>query len=135
LPYVLAARERNLGPFDELILVNDEGRAVEASSSNLFAFLHGRLVTPPESEGGIPGIMRSVILQVARKAGINVAQEPLSLGDVEAAEEVFLTNAVQGMRWVARFRAKRYPNQFAVGLFGKFEEKVLAELTRPWPPR
>ena len=55
--------------------------------------------------------------------------------DLLAADELFLTNVIQGMRWVARFGDREYANSFAAGLFGKLEEKVLAELARPWPPR
>jgi branched-chain amino acid aminotransferase len=139
LPYVLAARERealraNGGP-DELLLRNDAGRPVEAVSANLFAFGPEGLCTPPLSEGGIPGVMRRVILRAARAEGIPVSERPLTDADLLAADELFLTNVIQGMRWVARFGDREYANSFAAGLFGKLEEKVLAELARPWPPR
>jgi branched-chain amino acid aminotransferase len=145
MPYVLAAREReqrqraaaeqgSRGP-DELLLLNSEGRVAEATASNLFAFRDGVLFTPPEEEGGIPGVLQRVLLQVAKKAGIPCKRQALELKDLDLAEELFLTNAIRGMRWVGVYRGRELPNQFSVGLFGKLEEKVLSELSRPWPPR
>lgn len=145
MPYILAAQELQQrqkaaksagGPEpDDLLLCNTEGRVVEATSSNLFALLDGTLYTPPEDEGGIPGVMQRILLQVSAKAGIACKREALTRESLLEADALFLSNAIRGMRWVGAFQGRTLTNQFALGLFGKLEEKVLAELSRPWPPR
>jgi branched-chain amino acid aminotransferase len=130
LPYVLAAMEARERQLDDVLLCHPEGHLVEASSSNLFLFREGTLFSPPEEDGGVPGIMRSVLIKVARRAGVSVRLERLYPEDLERAEEVFLTNVIRGIRWVGRWRERTYGNQFSAGLFGKLEEKVLAELGR-----
>ncbi len=130
LPYVLAAiqaRERGL---DEVILTNRHGHLVEASSSNLFVFRGGELCTPPENDGGIGGVLQRVLVKLSRREGIPLRQVSLTEQDLLDADEAFLTNVISGIRWIGSFRNKSYPNQFSLGLFGKLEEKVLADLAR-----
>jgi 4-amino-4-deoxychorismate lyase len=50
---------------------------------------------------GIRGIMRGRVIVAALEAGIPVEEQPLWQSDLELAEEVFVTNAVQGIRPVA----------------------------------
>ncbi len=130
LPYVLAALEARQRQLDDVLLCHHQGHLVEASSSNLFVFRDGVLLSPPEEDGGVAGIMRGVVIKVARRAGVTVRSERLHPADLESAQEVFLTNVIRGIRWVARYRDCHYGNQFSAGLFGKLEEKVLAELGR-----
>ena len=87
------------------------------------------LFSPPHEDGGIDGVLRRVLLKIARKEGIRVEVKRLWPDDLEQADEVFLTNVISGIRWVSRFRDREYSNQFSFGLFGKLEEKILAELS------
>ena len=130
IPYVLAAIERKKRGVDDLLLRNQAGRLVEATSSNIHVWLDGKLITPPEEEGGIPGVMSRVLIKIARREGIRTERRPLELGDLEQAKELFLTNVISGMRWVESYRDKKFANDFAFGLFGKLEEKVLREISK-----
>ncbi|MBI1191944.1 MAG: hypothetical protein GC205_02035 [Bacteroidetes bacterium] len=130
LPYVLAAiqaRERGL---DDVLLANQHGHLVEASSSNLFIFRRGALCTPPEHDGGIGGVLQRVLVKLSRREGIPVQKVSLSMEDLLDAEEAFLTNVISGIRWIGACRGRTFSNQFSLGLFGKLEEKVLADLAR-----
>src|SRR5690606_35746289 len=60
-PYLLARVEAEEHGYDDALLLNHEGRVVEASTANVFAVLDdpsGRdvLVTPPLEDGPLPGI-------------------------------------------------------------------------------
>lgn len=107
--YVMAGMHRqNLG-LDDCLLINDQNRMVEAISSNLFVVFGNKLLTPSLSEGCVAGVMRQVVIDVAMDAGYKVdsdaAIDPEMLLD---ADEMFLTNAVSGIKWVVGIRQKRY---------------------------
>ncbi len=82
------ARARARG-FDEALLLNTRGRVAEASASNVFVVQAGRIVTPPVTEGILPGITRQVVLDLCE-----ARQEPLDVPAFLTAEEAFLTNSL-----------------------------------------
>jgi branched-chain amino acid aminotransferase len=90
--YVTAALARQeavaLG-FDEALLLNNDGHVAEAAIENLFVSLDGRLVTPPTSDGALPGITRASLLDLAQAEGVDVAERSVTLEDLYAADEVF----------------------------------------------
>ena len=66
------------------------------------------LVTPDLRFCGVRGVMRAEVLRLAKELGIAVSEEPLWPHDVEAASEVFITNAVRGIRSVTELGALRW---------------------------
>ena len=92
LTSVLARREaREVGAF-EAILLDGDGRLTEGTVSNLFLVLGGGLLTSPAPAGGLPGITREAVVELARAASIRISEEPLPAGLLETADEIFLTN-------------------------------------------
>jgi len=92
LTSVLARREaREVGAF-EAILLDGEGRLTEGTVSNLFLVLGGGLMTSPAPAGGLPGITREAVVELARAASIRFSEEPLPAGLLDVADEIFLTN-------------------------------------------
>jgi branched-subunit amino acid aminotransferase/4-amino-4-deoxychorismate lyase len=90
-----AARARG---FDEALLVNGEGWLVEGAISNVFCVENGVIRTPALACGPLPGITRAQVIRLAREAGVPIAEEPLRPADAGAADELFLTNALVGIR-------------------------------------
>lgn len=86
----LARLEAVRGGDHEAILLNAQGRVAEASAANVFAVLNGELVTPPLSEGILPGITRDSVLAMAADLGIPTAERPLAPAELRVAEEVVL---------------------------------------------
>jgi branched-chain amino acid aminotransferase len=109
LLYVLAGRFARDNAFDEALILNEQGRICEGSTSNLFlVFPGGRLITPAGSEGILPGVMRKNLLRLMRSEGYQVEESQIMAEDLYKAEEIFLTNAIQGVRWVISYRERRY---------------------------
>lgn len=109
LLYVLAARFARDNNFDESLLLNEHGRICEATSSNVFLVFQGkRILTPAVSEGILPGVMRKNIITWLRNQQFEVEEGMVLTEDLYHAEEVFLSNAVMGVRWGISFREKRY---------------------------
>jgi branched-chain amino acid aminotransferase len=79
------------------LLLNHAGRVAEGSITNVFAVTGGVLVTPPVSEGALPGITREAVLELSRGAGMLANERPLETEELLGADEAFLTNAVRGI--------------------------------------
>lgn len=111
LPYVLAGVYKNQHKLDDVLLLNQHGFLCEALSSNLFVVYQDQLFTPALSEGCVAGVMRHVVMQLAKQHDLLLVEAQISPQILNEAEEVFLTNAVQGIRWVMGYNRKRYFNE------------------------
>ena len=87
----LMAREAERRGLFEVIALNEAGRLSDGSRTSLFAVLGGRLLTPPAADGALPGVARRGLLE----AGL-AEEAPLTWPDLERAEAVLLSNALQG---------------------------------------
>jgi len=95
LDNILAAREAAEKGADDALLLNASGKVASSTIANVFAFSNGLLVTPPETDGVMAGIVRGLVLELARAEGIEAAERSLEIADLFAADEVFLTNSVR----------------------------------------
>jgi branched-chain amino acid aminotransferase len=68
--------------------------------------------------------MRTYLVREMRAAGYTVHESPVTVSELEAAEEVFLSNAIQGIRWVNRFRDSTYGNHRTAGVFSTFLQTI-----------
>ena len=75
----------------EVIMLNQEGNVAECSGDNIFVVKNGEILTPPESAGILKGITRQVVFEIAAELGIALREQDLTLNDVYAADEVFLS--------------------------------------------
>jgi branched-subunit amino acid aminotransferase/4-amino-4-deoxychorismate lyase len=98
----LAREDARAAGADEALLVTPEGLALEGSVSNLFVVERGVLATPPVELGVLPGITRAWVLRVADSLGIETAVRPIVFTDLTRADEVLLTNSIQGIVSVGR---------------------------------
>jgi branched-chain amino acid aminotransferase len=80
---------------DTSLLLNTRGDVAEASTANIFIVRNGAILTPPVKDGALPGVTRSVLLEQGREV-------TLSLDDILAADEAFLTGAVMGVMPLVR---------------------------------
>jgi branched-chain amino acid aminotransferase len=82
---------------DEALLLNKAGRVACAAAANLFVLRDDGLVTPPVSEGALPGVMRAALLAAARSLGVPVREAPLTRADLAAAPDLLLTASAHGL--------------------------------------
>ena len=71
------------------------------------------------------GIMRKQILTLAAANKILVFENPITIYTIMNGDEAFLTNSIQGIRWVGQFRQKYFVNKMA-----QFFTEKINELTR-----
>jgi branched-subunit amino acid aminotransferase/4-amino-4-deoxychorismate lyase len=119
--YVMAAIHKQKMKADDCIILNSEGNVAEAISSNVFAVVKGDIVTPALSQGCVSGVMREVVIELLKEKGKAVIETRLSIADLLKADELFLTNVIDGIRWAGALREKRYFNTFSKWLAGEIK--------------
>jgi branched-chain amino acid aminotransferase len=75
----------------ECIMLNHEGYVAEGTGDNLFIVRNGTIMTPPASAGILEGITRGVVIKLARRRKLPVAEKTLIRHDLYVAEELFMT--------------------------------------------
>lgn len=119
LVYVMAGLYQKQHRLDEAMILNQNGFLCESTSSNLFVVYQQQIYTPALSEGCVAGVMRSVVLQLAKTHNLSLIEAQISPEILNEAEEVFVTNATSGIRWVMGYGKKRYFNEVAKELSAK----------------
>jgi branched-chain amino acid aminotransferase len=105
---VLAAREAAAAGADDALMLNSVGRIACSAIANVFLEMDGKLVTPPLSEGILPGIMRGAVLRVARHLGIPAREKQVKPAEAARADGLFLSNSLRFIRPVAALDGRRY---------------------------
>lgn len=112
---------------DDLVIINTSNRMVECSRSNIFLVSRKMVFTPGLSQGCIEGVMRRVIIKILTTMDYTIHDAsnltPSALVD---AEEVFLSNTIEGIRWVAAYKQIRYFNKTSKIVLDRINEYVLA---------
>lgn len=79
----------------QAVVHTPDGTLVDGTTATLWLVRDGELLTPP-SPPAIAGIARELVFDLAEEAGIPAREAALTLDDLEAADEVALSNAVGG---------------------------------------
>jgi len=77
----------------EGIMMDDQGRITEGTTSNVFIVKDETLTTPAINENILSGITRQAVLDIAIRLEIPIVQRDISAEDIYHAEEVFITNS------------------------------------------
>src|SRR5690606_23561405 len=113
LLYVMAGLYKKKFNYDEVLILNQEGNLCEALTSNIFVYYDKVLYTPALNQGCINGVMRRVVMDIAAHEGIPVVEAEINPEIMKSADEIFCTNAVQGIQWVMGYKQKRYFNRIS----------------------
>ena len=94
---ILALAEARRAGAYEAVMCDARGRVAEGSTSNLFIVRDGAIATPATEVGLLPGITRQRIFELAKGAGLAVAEAEFTPDDVRAADEAFITSSIRGV--------------------------------------
>lgn len=122
--YILAGIYKQDQHLDDCLLLNDKGNIAEASSSNIFTLEGNELRTPPLRSGCKAGTFRSLLLQHAQALGLSIKEKKVKEKHLFEADEIWLTNAIQGLRWVGQFREQKYTNAMAKKMIELLNQKL-----------
>jgi branched-chain amino acid aminotransferase len=108
LLYSMAAMFARSHGWDDCLVLNSRERIADTSIANLFYVTGDTVCTPPLSEGGVGGVMREWLAGALPGAGFRVIEKPAAPEDLLMADEVFLSNAIRGVRRVGHFSGTGY---------------------------
>jgi branched-chain amino acid aminotransferase len=91
---------------DEALLVNTNGEVAETASGNLFWIDQGKICTVLTDRGALPGITRSVVLEICRTLGLPTNQCVIKPGTLRNSEGIFITQSALGIVPVAAFNGE-----------------------------
>jgi branched-chain amino acid aminotransferase len=110
LPYFMGAMfAKNLQCNDALIL-NSEGNICDSTIANVFYIKDEAIYTPALTQGCVAGVMRKFLIGKIRTLGFIVHESVVKKEDILHADEVFLSNSIYNIRWVAGVENKSYTN-------------------------
>ncbi len=108
LDNVLAAAELAQSKCDEGILLAED-EVISGVMSNLFIMCSGTLWTPALEQAGVEGTMRRCVLEILAPAlNVETVVRRITWSEVLAADEVFLTNSLIGIRPVGAIAGKSW---------------------------
>ena len=134
LNFILARSNAQDSGFDEAILTNTKGHITEGATSNIFLVRSSSLVTPSIKSGVLPGITRSVIIDIAKRLKMPVKEKAVSRRELSEADEVFLTNSLAEVLPVTKVGSKH----IGTGLVGQvtkllhvsYQKQVIREVLK-----
>ena len=95
---------------EDCLMFNSENNIIESSNSNVFYVKNKVIYTPKLLEGCVDGTMRNYILNL-RNLDFNIIETEVKTEDILNADEVFLSNAISGIRWVSSIEDSKFPQQ------------------------
>lgn len=110
LLFILAGIYKKKQKFDDCIILNEKNNICETISSNIFIIKNKNIITPAKNEACVSGIMRNFVIKNAGNFAYKIIEKNgIKTKDLFNAEEIFITNAVTGIKWIAAFKDKKYP--------------------------
>ncbi|WP_346238203.1 aminotransferase class IV [Niabella insulamsoli] len=116
LMYSAAATYAKQHQWNDSFITNQYGRICETTIANLFWIKNHTIFTPPLTEGCVSGVMRAYLIDSIK----TVSEKPCQASDLIEADEVFLTNAIRGIKWVKSMEAATYQNKSAAQLVQQY---------------
>ena len=109
LEQVLIGAECVRAGCDEMLVLGQSDEVVSVNAGNIFVRTGQRLMTPSLDLCGIAGTRRAlVMLNWAPQLGLEVVEGTIDLPALQAADEVFFTNSLIGLRPVGRCGTKHW---------------------------
>jgi branched-subunit amino acid aminotransferase/4-amino-4-deoxychorismate lyase len=118
--YVMASLWAKKQRLNDCILLNPFDRVADATIANVFIVKDGVIKTPPLTDGPVNGVMRRHLINSLKEASIPIEEMSISADDIAEASEVFLTNAIFGLRWVKQAGNSMYSNKFSASIHRQY---------------
>lgn len=108
LEQVLARAEWDSAEIQEGLMLDINDHVVEGTMSNLFLVKDKVLYTPEITQCGVKGILRDIIIQLAKKYLISIVEKDITKGELFSADELFITNSIIGVWPVKQLEWRDY---------------------------
>lgn len=125
---ILAKVEADAAGADDAIMLDLDGFVAETNATNLFHVAGGVLHTPALG-ACLPGITRETVLALARGAGLEARERPVTLVELMTADEVFTTGTMGELAHVVRIDGRAVGSGDGPGLVTRRLQALFADLT------
>lgn len=125
-PYIMAALFAKENKLNDCLILNTSGSIADSTIANLFLIKGDTIITPSLEEGCINGVMRRHLLTELHNAGWKTLETSVSVSEIKNADEIFLSNAINGIRWVQQFRDRVYTNAKTLEIYNRFVKTITA---------
>uniref|UniRef100_A0A7S2ZX90 Uncharacterized protein n=2 Tax=Rhodosorus marinus TaxID=101924 RepID=A0A7S2ZX90_9RHOD len=117
------------GRVNEVLMISDDGDALEGLSSNFFGVKNGTVFTA--EEGVLPGITRSLILESISELGIPLVRQPVKAEDLRLLDEAFVSSTSRGVLPVVKIdddTISHVPGELTTTIARNFNGRVAMRL-------
>ena len=123
---ILASLYKQENKLDDCFLINDKKEIIESISSNVFFVQDKTIFTPSHNAGCIHGIMREKLINSANKLGLTIKTDTIvKEEELNLFDEIFLSNAIQGIQWVGAYKTKRFDNKITKQIHNLLIKEIL----------
>jgi branched-chain amino acid aminotransferase len=120
LLYALAAQFAKQQKWNEAVVLNQYTRICDATIANIFFIKNTIVHTPHLTEGCVDGVMRKCLIESCTKSDITIEEGAYNVTHLLEADEIFLTNAFYGIRWIKSLGEKQYQCNQSDQIFEQF---------------
>lgn len=100
--------------FTNCFLINEDKNITEAINGNIFVVKDNIVASPPISDGCINGVMRKKIIELIQKdPDLQWEERSISPFELQKADEIFITNVIQGIRPITKYRKKLFDRKLS----------------------
>ena len=111
--------------YQNCLLLNENKQVVEALNGNIFTVSGNNIKTPPLTDGCLNGILRKQLISIIKKMqDFTIEEASVSPFELQKADEIFITNTINGIVSITKYRKKEFTNEVAKQLLPKLNLKV-----------
>ena len=123
---ILAKIEANYAGVDDALMLDLDGFVAETNATNIFMIKSGLVITP-FPKACLPGITRSLIIEICKNNNISIVEQNISVTELYNADEVFTTGTMGELARVNEIDNRKIENKGGVlmqlqSLFRKLTE-------------
>ncbi len=124
LVYAMSALYAKKNNLTDCFILNNQDRICDSTIANVFCIKDQMIFTPPLSEGCISGVMRRYLIDQLKISGYSITEKPFEIEWLRSSDEIFLSNAISGIRWVQSWADKSFTHQMCSEIFDAIIKKI-----------
>jgi branched-chain amino acid aminotransferase len=110
LPYFMGALFAKENNCNDAIILNSEHNVCDTTIANIFYIKNEIVYTPSLTQGCVAGVMRAWLINKIQALGFSVIEKEITKNDLTTADEIFLSNSIYNVRWVAAIENATFSN-------------------------
>ncbi len=123
LPYLMGAIFAKQQLCNDALILNTNGNICDSTIANIFFIKDEIIYTASLAEGCVAGVMRQWLIQTLISNYYDVKEISITKNDLLQADEIFLSNSIYNIRWVAGLEKVNYSNQFTFKIVHKLMQE------------